>query len=165
MEISDMLVALHDKKFTQTKDILPIEIKRAAADDKDDVRMFVLRNFSARWANQVAASFTGDCITCFVAKVLGKTVGFACYDVKAKGFFGPLGVAADFRTRGVGSALTGAVLAQMQAEHYAYAIIGGVGEAQRFYEKLFDAQALCTRAEIGNEDFYKTCPPEEILPE
>lgn len=58
--------------------------------------------------------------------------------------------------------MAGAVLAQMQAEHYAYAIIGGVGEAQPFYEKLFDAQALCTRAEIGNEDFYKTCPPGDI---
>ena len=160
-----MIVALQNKNFTNVKDILPIQIERATCDEKDEVRLFVLRNFSSRWANQTSAAFTGETITCFVAKVLGKVVGFACYDVKAKGMFGPLGVASDFRTKGVGTALTAAALGAMQNEHYAYAVIGGVGEAQPFYEKAFGAQALGTRADISNDAFYKICPKNEELPE
>ena len=53
----------------------------------------------------------------------------------ARGFFGPLGVAEAWRTKGVGAALLLQCLHAIRAHGYAYAIIGGVGP-KAFYEKV-----------------------------
>ena len=57
-------------------------------------------------------------------------LGFACYDVVAKGVFGPIGVREDRRGCGIGAALLLRCLHAMAAERYAYAVIGWAGPAE-----------------------------------
>jgi predicted N-acetyltransferase YhbS len=71
----------------------------------------------------------------------GAVVGFACYDVTAKGLFGPLGVTESFRGRGIGKALLLKCLLSMREEGYAYAIISWVGAAE-FYRRTVGAQVI-----------------------
>jgi predicted N-acetyltransferase YhbS len=58
-----------------------------------------------------------------------------------KGFFGPTGVDAHQRGRGIGKALLVACLQAMRHEGYGYAIIGGVGPAE-FYSKAVGATLI-----------------------
>jgi len=77
-------------------------------------------------------------LSCFIAVQDGKIIGFACYDVTAKGFFGPTGVTAEARGQGVGRALLLATLHGLAEMGYAYAIIGGAGPVD-FYRKAVGA--------------------------
>ena len=65
-------------------------------------------------------------------------VGFACYDVNAKGIFGPTGVSSRHRGNGIGKALLLTCMHDMLKQGYAYAIIGRVGPIE-FYEKIVQA--------------------------
>jgi GNAT superfamily N-acetyltransferase len=64
--------------------------------------------------------------------------GFACYNAKAPGFFGPEGVAPERRNRGIGRALLIRTLHAMWEAGYPYAIIGAAGP-QEFYAKTVGA--------------------------
>ena len=68
-------------------------------------------------------------------------LGFACYDVVAKGMFGPIGVREDRRGAGIGAALLLACLHQMAAERYAYAVIGWAGPSD-WYAKTVGATII-----------------------
>jgi predicted N-acetyltransferase YhbS len=79
--------------------------------------------------------------TCFIALRDGNVVGFACYDVTARNFFGPEGVDASMRGKGIGRALLLSALHAQRVAGYAYAIIGGVGPTA-FYEKCVGATSI-----------------------
>ena len=71
----------------------------------------------------------------------GKILGFACHDATCRNFFGPTGVEAAARNKGIGAALLLACLEDMRQAGYGYAIIGGVGPAE-FYTKTVGAVAI-----------------------
>ena len=78
---------------------------------------------------------------CFIAVESRRIVGFACYDTTAKGFIGPLGVAADQRKRGIATALLRRTLFAMAEEGYGYGVIGWVSSPS-FYEKAVGAMSI-----------------------
>ena len=114
-----------------------VTIRRALAPEKVAVIDWVRAHFASSVA-EVEAAFAQTPVTCFIAVRDSTMLGFACHDATCRNFFGPEGVAASERGRGIGRALLLAALHAQRAQGYAYAIIGGVGPAQ-FYEKTIGA--------------------------
>ncbi|HHW12752.1 MAG TPA: GNAT family N-acetyltransferase [Firmicutes bacterium] len=115
-----------------------IKLRHPLAFEKKAVVEWVNREFGAEWASECEVAFARQPISCFIAVQDGKIIGFACYDVTAKGFFGPTGVTAEARGQGVGRALLLAALHGLAEMGYAYAIIGGAGPVD-FYRKAVGA--------------------------
>jgi GNAT superfamily N-acetyltransferase len=110
-----------------------VAVRRALAPERGIVTEWVRTHFASS-AAEVEAAFAHMPVRCFVAVRDGAVQGFACHDVTCRNFFGPEGVAAAERGRGIGRALLLAALHAQRARGYAYAIIGGVGPAA-FYAK------------------------------
>jgi GNAT superfamily N-acetyltransferase len=102
---------------------------------------WVKEKFSAGWESECDVAFSRQPISCFIASKAGKLIGFSAYDTTAKSVFGPMGVAEDCRTKGIGKALLLAALYDMRYQGYAYAIIGWTGPA-KFYEKCANAKII-----------------------
>ena len=117
-----------------------VTVRRALAPEKQAVLDWV-RAHVASSAAEVETAFAHVPATCFIAVRDNAVLGFACYDVTCRNFFGPEGVATDERGRGTGRALLLAALHAQRAQGYAYAIIGGVGPAA-FYAKTVGAVAI-----------------------
>lgn len=100
------------------------------------------RSFSEGWANECLAACTNHPATCMIAVKNRQIIGFACFNATAKDYFGPTGVMKEEQGKGIGMALLKKCLLAMAAEGYAYAIIGGVGDAQTFYEKSVGATVI-----------------------
>jgi GNAT superfamily N-acetyltransferase len=109
-------------------------IRRAFAAEKGIASEFARQQFTAGWASECEIAFARIPIACFIAVERNSVAGFACYDVAARGFFGPIGVAEPQRNNGLGSALLLAALRDMAAQGYAYAIIGLAPDA-KFYRR------------------------------
>ena len=116
-----------------------VELKRAMALDRRGILQFIRENFSDGWANEAETALAGCPSRCIIAVKDEQVVGFACWDATAKGFFGPIGVTEDCRGTGVGTALLLRTLEHMRCDGYAYAVIGWVDDAVRFYEKTIGA--------------------------
>ena len=93
---------------------------------------WVRSKFSRGWRNQYLSAATNG--HGFHASLNG-VVGFAGYDTPRLGFFGPLGVSEDVRGGGIGTGLTLAALAAMEADGYGFAMIHHVGPIP-FYAKF-----------------------------
>ena len=117
-----------------------VTVRRALAPERHAVLDWVRAHFASS-AAEVETAFAQVPATCFVAVRDNAMLGFACYDVTCRNFFGPEGVAAKDRGRGTGRALLLAALHAQRAQGYAYAIIGGVGPAE-FYAKTVGATAI-----------------------
>lgn len=117
-----------------------VVIRRAIAPEKHAVLDWV-RAYFASSAAEVETAFAQVPATCFIAVRDDAMLGFACYDVASRNFFGPEGVAAEERGRGIGRGLLLAALHAQRSQGYAYAIIGGVGPAE-FYAKTVGAVAI-----------------------
>jgi GNAT superfamily N-acetyltransferase len=117
-----------------------VTLRRVLAPEKHVVLDWVRAHFASSVA-EVETAFAQVPATCFIATRDDTVLGFACYDVTCPNFFGPEGVAAEERGRGVGRALLLAALHAQRAHGYAYAIIGGVGPAE-FYAKTVGAVAI-----------------------
>ena len=117
-----------------------IAVQRAIAPQKPAVVGWVRERFPSSVA-EVETAFSQVPVTCFVALRDSTVVGFACYDVTARNFFGPEGVDAAARGQGIGRALLLSALHAQRAQGYAYSIIGGVGPAE-FYAKTVGAVAI-----------------------
>ena len=102
---------------------------------------WVGRNFSPKWVSECRIAMAHSPVGCVVATQERRIVGFACFDVTARGFIGPLGVGEELRGSGIGRALLVAAAEQLRALGYAYAIIGGVGP-RAFYERCVGAVAI-----------------------
>lgn len=101
---------------------------------------WVARRFGARWRTECEIALDRTPPTCLVALAAGRVYGFACFDVTAPGFVGPIGVAPSARGRGVGRALVLAALDALRARGHLYAVIGSVGrETVAFYARVAGA--------------------------
>jgi GNAT superfamily N-acetyltransferase len=117
-----------------------VTIRRALSPERLAVVDWVRAHFASS-AAEVETAFAQVPTTCFIAVRDETILGFACYDVTCRNFFGPEGVAPGERRRGIGRALLLSALHTQRAQGYAYAIIGGVGPAE-FYEKAVEAIAI-----------------------
>jgi predicted N-acetyltransferase YhbS len=117
-----------------------IVIKRAIAPERNAVIDWVRAHFASS-VSEVETAFAQVPATCFIALHNGNVIGFACYDVTARNFFGPEGVDASMRGKGIGRALLLSALHAQRMAGYAYAIVGGVGPAA-FYEKCVGATSI-----------------------
>ena len=137
----DMLVKLYDLPSLDEAMAVAsrqgVAVRRALAPEKFTVLDWVRRNFASS-AGEVEVAFGQAPTRCFIAVRDGAMLGFACYDVTCRNFFGPEGVAAPDRRNGLGRALLLAALHAQREQGYAYAIIGGVGPAE-FYAKTVGA--------------------------
>ena len=141
----DMLVKLYDLPDSRTASAKlreeGIELRRALAPEKHKVIAWVRQTFSEAWASEADVAFARQPVSCFIAIDRRKIVGFACHDATCRNFFGPTGVEAVGRNKGIGAALLFACLEDMRQAGYGYAIIGGVGPAE-FYAKTVGAIAI-----------------------
>jgi hypothetical protein len=137
----DMLVRLYDlPSLEQALAVVAkdgVSIRRAIAPEKPAVLDWVRAHFASS-AAEVETAFAQVPATCFIAMRGTAMLGFACYDVTCRNFFGPEGVADGERGKNIGRALLLAALHAQRAQGYAYSIIGGVGPAE-FYAKTVGA--------------------------
>lgn len=141
--LEDMLVKLYDLPPYAVGQYQNegVQIKRPIAAEQHVVTKWVGEQFSAAWESEAIVAFGQSPVTCFVAYHNAKVVGFACYNTTAKGFFGPTGVADDYRGKGVGKALLLESLYALRYDGHGYAIIGRVGPAD-FYKRSVNATVI-----------------------
>jgi len=129
-----------------------IQVRRANAWEKGFLADWVRQRFGDVWAAGCEVAVQQRPVTCFIAVETDRVtreakrpsdlmLGFACYDVAARGIFGPTGLQEDYRRRGIGTGLLLSTLYAMYAEGYAYAIIGQVGPAD-FYARTVGATVI-----------------------
>jgi hypothetical protein len=132
----DLLVRLYDlPDVTPLVTVLAargIVIRRAMAYEKHPIVEWVKEMFSPGWAGECDTAFSNHPASCFIATDARKIAGFACYDCTCLNFFGPTGVDAGKQGAGIGKALLLSGLHDMAARGYAYAVIGGAGQAGFF---------------------------------
>ena len=140
--MGDMLVKLYD-----LPDLAPrlralreagVVVRAAMAYEKLPVVAWVRAQFGDAWAGECDVAFARNPVSCFIAVDAGRLAGFACHDCTCPNFFGPMGVQAAARGRGIGGVLLGSCLQAMAARGYAYAIIGGAGSGD-IYRKVAGA--------------------------
>ncbi len=160
----DMLVKLYDLPDAQPLvaqcQAEGVRIRRAMAYEKTLVLQMIRKEFHVGWVDEADVAFTRQPINCIIATEKGEVVGFAAHDVTARGFFGPTGVRASHRGRGIGKALLVFSLHALRELGYAYAIIGQAAEQSReFYAKSVGA----TLIEGSNPGIYLEWlnPPKE----
>jgi len=143
--MADMLVRLYDlpplEPAMAAMEKEGIVLRRALTPEQHLLCAWVAEQFSSAWAAECAVAFARQPVSCFIALREKKIVGFSCYEVTCRDFFGPMGVDGDMRKKGVGKALLLAALHAMKNEGYAYAVIGGVGPRD-FYEKTAGAMEI-----------------------
>jgi GNAT superfamily N-acetyltransferase len=155
--MADMLVKLYTlpemRPLLQQLGAQGIEIRQAHPAEKQTVVLWVRRHFQELWVAECQAALEQRPVTCYLAVERDpdhhpgpspydlpseRLLGFACYDVAAKGMFGPEGVREDRRGQGIGKALLLACLHAMWRDGYAYAVIGWAGPTG-FYAKTVGA--------------------------
>jgi len=158
--MTDMLARLFSlpavsylKEKLQTESIV---IRRPHPLESDIIVPWVEQEFSTRWADECRGALEHRPPTCFIATELQpipapsddpyslpseRLIGFACYDIVAKGMFGPEGVHPDYRGRAIGKALLLSCLHAMADDGYGYAVIPWVGPIE-FYEKTVGATII-----------------------
>lgn len=137
----DMLVRLYDGDYRRdevSEQRSGLIIRKPIGPEHDLVREWIAESFNRGWASEAGVALGNRPPSLFVALVHERLAGFACYDATALGYFGPTGVAEQYRRKGIGKALLFAALADMRSRGYGYAIIGGVGPA-KYYEKTVGA--------------------------
>ena len=156
--MADMLVKLYDLPppapvlDDQTRQ--NILIKRALTPERHLVIRWIREAFGDAWAGECEAAFARQPVSCFTAVRDGRIIGFACYEVTFRGFFGPMGVDERARGKGTGKALLLSCLQAMRAEGYMYAIIGGVGPRE-FYARSAGAVEIEGSTPGGYRDMLK----------
>lgn len=140
--MADMLVKLYElpalEPLLARLDAEGVTVRRALAAEKHLVIDWIGQHFWPHWQSECEAAFGHQPVSCYVAVGGRELLGFACYDVTRKGFFGPTGVAETARGRGIGKALLLVCLHSMWVEGYGYAIIGGAGPVD-FYRQAVGA--------------------------
>ena len=138
----DMLVPLY---ALPTPPPLPhgLVIRPTIPPEAEIVVRFVTKRFGEGWASECRVGMSAQPSKTLIALQDGALVGFACFDVTARGFFGPTGVDPAFERRGIGKQLLLRALARLRNDGFAYGIIGGAGPVA-FYE------TACGAVEIPN---------------
>jgi len=118
-----------------------VTVRRPNPWEQTVLREFIEAHFSKGWADETSVAFSRQPVTCFVALHEEEIVGFAAYECTRKGYFGPTGVAEEYRGKGIGKALLLASLYGLQDLGYTYAVIGGAGPVG-FYRKAVGAMVI-----------------------
>jgi GNAT superfamily N-acetyltransferase len=118
-----------------------IEVRRARAWEQRLLRDFIVERLFPPWADEAAIAFSNKPVSAFLAFEGIRVVGFAAYECTYRGVFGPIGVDAPYRERGIATALLLESLASMREMGYIYAIIGQAGP-RAFFEKACGALAV-----------------------
>lgn len=141
----DMLVRLYDlpgiEEELRKLGKEGILIRRPGAYERHLVADWVGRNFSPKWVSEAKTAFSRQPVSCYIATREKEILGFACYDVTARGFLGPMGVAEESRKSGVGKVLLVSALNALREMGHAYGIIGGVGPVE-FYARTVGAMPI-----------------------
>ena len=116
-------------------------VRKPTVPEHDLVVDWVRAEFGDGWASEARVSLQNRPVSLYVAVRDGHLDGFACYDATARGMIGPIGVRATVRRSGIGASLLHAVLEDMQAAGYAYAVAGDVG-AEAFFRTVAGAEAI-----------------------
>jgi len=135
--MADVLVKLYELPGAPSH-IVGVEIRRPMPHEKRIVSRWIAATFAEGWAGEFECSFKTLPATSWIALRDGKLVGFACYDVTCRGFFGPTGVRESERGKGIGKELLLRSMLGLRELGYAYAIIGGAGPVD-FYVKTLGA--------------------------
>lgn len=145
----DMLVRLYDLpdsgELYRRVEAQGVILRRPNAYERDIVTKWVGTHFSRKWVSEAKVAMGRQPAGCFIATREKEILGFSCYDVTARGFFGPTGVAEAARGMGLGKALLFKALEALREKGFAYGVIGGVGPRE-FYEKT------CGAIEIPGSD-------------
>jgi len=114
---------------------------RPTYEDADRVLDFIERDFGRIWRFEAAKAFERDVPMMFIAEDEGAIVGFAAHDVNNRGlgFFGPTGVSASMRGKGIGCRLLLASLSDLHHLGYDRAVIPWT-DALDFYRKCCGAE-------------------------
>jgi GNAT superfamily N-acetyltransferase len=134
-----------------------IVVRRVRLEEIPSLVTWVQKHFSEMWANEMQALIHTQPLPCVIAIQVTpvdnptgyvyedmpseKLLGFAAYDVSARGMFGPTGVDEAWRGKGIGKALLLECLKDMLSQGYAYAVIGWSGP-QEFYAKAVGAVVI-----------------------
>ena len=112
------------------------ETRGARSDRRDDVLHFIERHFGAIWRFEASHAET-----IFHVEVDGEIAGFATHEANNRGlgFFGPTGVAEQYRGRGLGRDLLLASLAELQRRGFDRVVIPWT-DAIDFYQKACGAR-------------------------
>jgi GNAT superfamily N-acetyltransferase len=120
-----------------------VDVRKPLAPEHDLVVEWISRHFTPGWASEARVALGNRPPTLFIA--IGgeprELLGFCCHDATARGFVGPIGVAAPARRGGVGAALLRACLNDLRAQGHAYAIAGAVG-APDFFRRVAGATEI-----------------------
>ena len=112
-----------------------VDLRQPIAPEHDRVVQWVAGQFGPGWSSEARAALTQRPNGLFMAVRGQDVLGFCCCDATARGFVGPIGVAAAARGGGVGAALLRAALHHMRALGYGYAVVGAVG-APDFFRRV-----------------------------
>lgn len=113
-------------------------IRKPIGPELGQVVGWVAGRFGPLWSSEAQAALANRPITLFIAQHNTDLLGFCCYDATARGFVGPIGVAASARGQGIGAALLLACLHDMRSAGYGYAVAGHVGEPE-FFRRVANA--------------------------
>lgn len=138
----DMLIKLYElARATGAPVSVGVVNRKPIAPEHDHIVDWVARQFGAGWASEASAALANRPVSLFIAIRSASLLGFCCYDATARGFVGPIGVAASARGSGVGAALLLACLHDMRTMGYGYAVAGAVG-APEFFRRVAGATEI-----------------------
>lgn len=156
--MTDMLVKLYNlpelSEHVAHQTAQGVIVRRALAPEKHHVLAWVRHHFSEYWVSETEAAFARQPPSVWLATLDNQIIGFACWDVTARGFLGPMGVSEAARGRRTGGALLLAALHDMRANGYLYGVIGGVGPVD-FYEKICGATVIPDSTPAGYADMLR----------
>ncbi len=115
-----------------------VVIRRAQPWEISLVRDFIVREFTIGWSDEVSIGYSRQPVSVFIATRGEAVIGFSAYECTRRSYFGPTGVAAAERNKGIGKVLLLAALHGLKEMGYAYGIIGSA-ESPAFYSKTVGA--------------------------
>jgi len=144
--MTDMLVKLYDLPEISSKENPLLQagyrIFRPLRCELPKVAEFVKSEFdNESWGQELQGAFEQLPPKLWIAVKDNQVVGFACYDITAKGMFGPIGVHQAHQGKGIAQVLMVKSLMSLRELGHAYGIIGWVS-SEAFYEKAVNAIAI-----------------------